>query len=271
MREWKMTKKSHIKLFFISTLTVLCCSPALAALIVSPARPITHTITVQPIIVSDDNGRNTANFFGSASQQNTIEGLINNIWSQAGIDVNFLMQNSWNNTFANWGLGGSTTASKRPTMDIDDINNNASEAGKTHADPNIINMFFVKIPAGFSLQNDDTVAGVAKIPGNVITQYVGTNLLGFSRGLDAIAGVVAHEIGHNLGLPHLVDMENLMQISTSPSQGDRLNTDQIAIALKSNLSVAVTSVPLPTAVWLFGSGLVGLISLAKSKKTQQKT
>ena len=31
-------------------------------------------------------------------------------------------------------------------------------------------------------------------------------------------------------------------------------------------NIVVSSVPLPAAVWLFGSGLLGLIGIAKSKK-----
>jgi len=35
-----------------------------------------------------------------------------------------------------------------------------------------------------------------------------------------------------------------------------------------NLNNAPSAVPVPAAVWLFGTGLVGLISVGKRKKTQ---
>ncbi len=44
-----------------------------AALVVYPAQPITHIVTVQPIIVSDDDGDHTAGFFGTDSQSAIIK------------------------------------------------------------------------------------------------------------------------------------------------------------------------------------------------------
>lgn len=245
-------------------LALLGCMPASAALITNPAQAITQTVTIQPIIVSDNSGGNTANFFGTLTQQVSIEGLIDDIWAQAGIDVNFLAPSAWNNTFANWGAGGAPNNgnNRRPSSDLSTIRNNAISAGVAHANSNVINMFFVNIPAGFDLLSTNQAAGLAFISANGITQYVGSNLLGFLGGQEAIAGVVAHEIGHNLGLNHLNEFENLMQ---SGGVGDRLNSIQIAIALRSNLSV-VTAIPLPTALWFFSSGLLGLISISKSRK-----
>jgi len=257
-----MKKRSHFNIFLISILTVLGNTPASAALILDPAQPITHRITVQPIIVSDDNGLNTATFFGNTGQQSIIEGLVDNIWAQASIDINFLTPNSWSNTFAN--SGDPTDNNPRPVSDLNDIANNGTSAGVTHSDPNVVNIFFINIAAGFSIFGDNTAAGLAFRPGNDISQYVGANLPGFSNGRDVIASVVAHEIGHNLGLPHLVDFQNLMQLSASPNQGGRLNSIQITTALNSNLSIAI--VPLPAAIWFLGSGLIGLISLSKTRK-----
>ena len=69
----------------------------------------------------------------------------------------------------------------------------------------------------------NSAAGLAFVGGNGITAYVGSNLLTFQSGLEAIASVIAHEIGHNLGLPHIVEAENLMQAGGSPNEGERLN------------------------------------------------
>ncbi len=74
------------------------------------------------------------------------------------------------------------------------------------------------------------------------------------------ASVVSHEIGHNPGLGHLVELENLMG---SGSGGQRLNAGQITTALASNFSVAV--VPVPPALLLFLSGL-GVLGFYKRKR-----
>ena len=82
----------------------------------------------------------------------------------------------------------------------------------------------------------------------------------FVGGQEAIASVVSHEIGHNLGLVHLVELEYLM---ASGSGGQRLNAGQITTALASNFSVAV--VPVPPALVLFLSGL-GVLGFYKRKR-----
>lgn len=242
-------------------------APVSAALVVNPAMSITHVVTVQPIVVSDDNGANTAEFFGTPAQLTSIEGLIDSIWAQAGIAINFLSPNAWNSTFANWGSSGppDNGGGARPVSDLDMIISDGITAGVTHADPNVVNMFFVSIPAGFSLLSDNSAAGLARLNGNGISQYVGANLLGFAAGQEVIASVVAHEIGHNLGLDHILSTENLMQAAGSPNPGERLSNPQIATALASNFSIATAAVPLPGAVWLFGAALLSLMGLGRKR------
>lgn len=228
-------------------------APASAALVVNTAQTINEVVTVQPIIVSDSNGNNAANFFGNTTQP-LIEGFIDTIWAQAGIDVNFLSANTWNNTFANWGSGGSpdNNGNQRPQSDLNQIVADGATANVTNTDPNVLNMFFVRIAAGFELLGDGSAAGLAFTPGNGVTQYVGNDLLNFTGGQETIASVVAHEIGHNLGLDHNTLTENLMN---SGSGGERLSNAQITTALNSDFSVPVSAIPVPPAVILFLSGL----------------
>ena len=102
-------------------------------------------------------------------------GFIDDIWAQAGIDINFLSPNSWDNTFANWGAGGppDNGGNQRPNSDLDMIETLSGPAGVRSPNPNVINMFFVRIAAGFGLLGPNFAAGLAERPGNDITQYVG--------------------------------------------------------------------------------------------------
>jgi hypothetical protein len=76
----------------------------------------------------------------------------------------------------------------------------------------------------------NTSAGIANIGRNGIAAYVGASLLTFGNGTDVIAGVLAHEIGHNLGLKHTADgTANLMAPSGTTQQ---LTTAQIGAVLQ---------------------------------------
>jgi hypothetical protein len=237
----------------LRTLAAVCLAlvwsaPAEAALILNAAQPITQQVTMQPIVVSDDNGSNTATYFGTPTQQAAIFALIDQIWAQAGINIEWLAPNFYNNTFAN--IGSATGVVARPTGDLSTIVANGNAAGVGNPNPLVIDIYFVRASAGFEVLSLNQVAGLAFVGGNGITAYVGSNLLGFQLGLEAIASVIAHEIGHNLGLPHIVEVENLMQASGS---GERLNAAQILTSLNSNLS---TAIPEPSTYLLISSALL---------------
>lgn len=242
----------------LRTLAGLCLTLALgasahAALILNAGQPITQVVTMQPIVVSDNDGSNTATYFGSAAQQAAIFALIDQIWAQAGINVEWLAPNFYNNTFAN--IGSATPGSPgtaRSTNDLGTIVAAGDIAGVGNSNPLIIDIYFVRAAAGFQVLGLNSAAGLAFVGGNGITAYVGSNLLTFQSGLEAIASVIAHEIGHNLGLPHIVEAENLMQAGGSPNEGERLNAAQITTSLASNLS---TSVPEPSTYILISLAL----------------
>jgi hypothetical protein len=124
-----------------------------------------------------------------------------------------------------------------------------------------INMFFVDIAAGFSALGANSSAGLAEQPGNDVSMFVGGNLLGFPLGRELIAGVIAHEIGHNLSLPHLDVAQGLMRPGSSTlAEGQRLGSAEVSSALASGIGTGLlTAVPEPNSFLLVG--LLGLIAI----------
>lgn len=257
-----MAHNSRFMMRFIITFALFGSVPsAFAALAINPAMDITQLVRVQPILVGNSDGSNRAEFFGNSSQQSIIEGFIDDIWAQAGIDVDFLPSTTWDSTRANNGLG---------LFGANGTINSADAAGVNHPDPSVINMYFVN-QVGGSAHSENSASGVGVVGGSGVRQFVGTNLLDDTGGQEVIASVVAHEIGHNFGLPHIVMFQNLMQAANSPNDGEELNSGQIATALNSGLSVDVVvtpppPVPLPAAAWLFGSALLGLVGVRRRRR-----
>lgn len=239
---------------------------ASAALIVNPSQTITQRVTVQIIQtqLGPPASGSPANLFGNATERAEIESMIDTIWAQAGIDVQFLpTTNLYVDTFAYEGTAGNNNP--RPGSDLATIVTQGANAGVANPNPLVINMYFVNIVPGFSFTTQNTVNGLAFVGGNGIAAFVGSNLPGFLGGREAIASVIAHEIGHNLGLSHLVESENLMQGSGSANQGERLNAAQILAALNSPLSTDITTVPEPST-WVTCAVALVLIGRRRSAR-----
>ena len=185
-------------------------------------------VRIRPIIVSNSNGSNTAEFFGTAEQEREIKALINDTYFQAKIEIRWEAARPWNNTFANIGSGGT-----RPVDDFNRIIADGTTAGVTSGASRTLNMFFVEVAPGSGNLSENQVSGLAMDDVNGITLYVGDNLPTFPEGRQTVANVAAHEIAHNLGLEHVSATSNLMNpIVTS----NNLNSAQTAIIRESNFS-----------------------------------
>ena len=168
-------------------------------------------LVVRPIVVSNNNGGNTATFFGDAETQAEIEALIDDIYAQANIDVIWEEAVSYNNTFANTG----NTSDTRSTDDLEQIVDRGDAVGVGSANANVIDAYFVQIAPGFGDVKKNTANGLAFVSSSGTAIHIGDDLLDFQVGLEVIAGVVAHELGHNLGLLHVEAASNLLNSGSS--------------------------------------------------------
>lgn len=257
-----MSLKTQLSSFLAAT--VISAGVSHAALVVNPPMTINRTLTINPIIVSDNAGNNTANFMGSASQEAEIKAFVDTIWAQAGIDVEWLAPQTINNTEILDGSEGPNGNAPRPTSDLSGDAGGIDHAtlGSSVLVSSTLNIFFVNIPAGFSAPGPNSAAGLAETPGDIISMFVGGNLLGFEGGREVIASVLAHEIGHNLSLPHHAVSEGLMYSDPTPdpSPGERLSSAEIASALASGNSRGLfTLVPEPSSLAMMGIACLTMV------------
>ena len=138
-------------------------------------------VSVQPISVCSDAGTDCSNSGGEYFEAET-----DKIWSQAGIDVQFLPMTQLNST---------AFQTIDNTTEFSSLANGAGNG--QHASATVINMWFVQTIVG-----GGTVYGLGFEPGNGIAIADATFAFGGGIGRK---DTLAHEIGHNLGLSHTAD------------------------------------------------------------------
>ncbi len=196
---------------------------------IDPSGNAREVVIVQPIIASNTNGSNQAEFFGNAQQEQDIKTRIDDIFAQANIDVEFLPTRFVNDTFTNVG----TSTGERAGADLDRIVTGGDASGVGNTDPLVIDMYFVEHVPGFADLGDMYANGLAFLGGNGIAMHVGDNLVDTEGGRSVVASVAAHEIGHNLGLDHYPGDQNLM---SSAGNSTDLTQGQIDIVINSRFS-----------------------------------
>lgn len=111
------------------------------------AAEVTRHVFVQPIVVSNDDGSNTATFFGDAAEEFDIVRQIDEIYLQAGIDVEWLTTRTTNSTFFNFGSDLGT----RPQSDLNAVVAQRDNIGVGNSDPLVLDLYFVNRVPGFQV------------------------------------------------------------------------------------------------------------------------
>lgn len=91
---------------------------------------------------------------------------------------------------------------------------------------------------------------------------IGTAWSSFGLTIDNLIAPALSPTGYNIG-PISSGSASFSDIITTDSIHLTEGTHSISIAMNNNINL--TTVPVPAAVWLFGSGLIGLASIAKRK------
>ena len=188
---------SLTELIFI-LLIIFSCSP------VKKNNQKSNVIIIHPIVIQSDNGDEPA-------QMKLSEQLVNRAYSKANIEFHYLEPTYYNNTKARDG-----------EINLDSIVNLSKRDRILKGQNDIINMFFVN-----AIDGNHGPTGRGMMNGNIVFIALGDkNKTKIEDNKSMEAFVIAHEIGHNLGLKHVVDDNNIID-SLPNIQGDGEFKDRI--------------------------------------------
>ena len=188
---------SLTELIFI-LLIVFSCSP------VKKNNKKSNVIIIHPIVIQSDNGDEPA-------QMKLSEQLVNRAYSKANIDFHYLEPTYYNNTKARDG-----------EINLDSIVNLSKRDRILKGQNDIINMFFVN-----AIDGNQGPTGRGMMNGNIVFIALGDkNKTKIEDNKSMEAFIIAHEVGHNLGLKHVVDDNNIID-SLPNIQGDGEFKDRI--------------------------------------------
>jgi hypothetical protein len=193
---------------------------------------VKEIVIIQPIIAANSDGSNIAEFFGNAQQEADIKAQVDQIFSQADIEVQFLPAKRINDSAINVG----TEPNVRPRGDLGKLVSSGDIQGVGNPDSRVVDAYFVERTPGFEMGAENSSAGLAFIGRSGLAVHVGDNLVNSSIGRELVARVVSHEIAHNLGLRHTDQKGNLM---TDQLGATNLNRGQIDLLIESRLSLPV--------------------------------
>ena len=193
-----MKKLISLAELIFTLLIIFSCSP------VKKNNQKSNVIIIHPIVIQSDNGDEPA-------QMKLSEQLVNRAYSKANIDFHYLEPTYFNNTKARDG-----------EINLDSIVNLSKRDRILKGQNDIINMFFVN-----AIDGNQGPTGRGMMNGNIVFIALGDkNKTKIEDNKSMEAFVIAHEVGHNLGLKHVVDDNNIID-SLPNIQGDGEFKDRI--------------------------------------------